>query len=281
MPLRHAAGGGRTRLRLFLAFAGAGVLSLLIVLVFPGPSRPTRSTAPADRPPSTEGGPDRTAPTPKGPAGSAAGPEEDDDDRAEPIPGTERWHYEKFLRLAAADPDEFARLAAEKTGSGTPLQERVAFLRAALKLRGKDSLPWFADALAAAEGTPDRDALLGFVVRYLAPHARAVPEVRDFLWERVFLNGNVNARERSAAARAVLEVADAREIGRLVAPLPGISDAAAVDGALVGLGTNDHTEAASALAWISSAHPEKRVRDRAAEITRQRLAGKVGKEEER
>jgi hypothetical protein len=180
---------------------------------------------------------------------------EKDDDRNKPIPGTERWHYEEFLRLAAADPDGFDRLADEKADSEAPLQERVALLRAAWKVRGKEALRWFSGAFAREAGTQDRaaDALRGFVVRHLASHARAVPEVRGFLRDKVFLDETVNARDRSVAGRAVLEAADPREISTLLATIRGISDAAVAEGALVGLGLNDHADAASALTWLSSA----------------------------
>jgi hypothetical protein len=207
---------------------------------------------------------------------------ERDDNRTKPIPGTERWHYEEFLRLAAADPDGFDRLADEKIQSEAPLQERVALLRAAWKVRGREALRWFSSAFAGGAGKQDRaaDALRGFVVRHLASHARTVPEVREFLREKVFLDETVNARDRSVAGRAVLQAADPGEISTLLETIRGISDAAVAEGALVGLGLNDHTDAASALAWLSNNHPQKRVRDRAAEVARQRLTGDVGKEEE-
>jgi hypothetical protein len=174
---------------------------------------------------------------------------EKDDNRNKPIPGTERWHYEEFLRLAAADPDGFDRLADEKANSEAPLQERVALLRAAWKVRGREALRWFSGAFAEEAGTPDKaaDALRGFVVRHLASHARAVPEVRGFLREKVFLDETVNARDRSVAGRAVLQAADPGEISTLLATIRGISDAAVAEGALVGLGLNDHADAASAL----------------------------------
>ncbi|MHC4578932.1 MAG: hypothetical protein ACYTED_16165, partial [Planctomycetota bacterium] len=70
------------------------------------------------------------------------------------------------------------------------------------------------------------------------------------------------------------------EISTLLATIRGISDAAVAEGALVGLGLNDHADAASALTWLSGNHPQKRVRDRAAEVSRQRLTGDVGREEE-
>jgi hypothetical protein len=207
---------------------------------------------------------------------------ERDDNRIKPIPGTERWHYEEFLRLAAADADGFDRLADEKANSEAPLQERIALLRAAWEVRRKESLRWFSAAFAGGAGMQDRaaDALRGFVVRHLASHARAVPEARDFLRERVFLDETANARDRSAAGRAVLQAADPGEISTLLAAIRGISDAAIAEGALLGLGLNDHAEAASALTWLSSNHPQEHVRARAAEVSRQRRAGDVGKIEE-
>ena len=45
------------------------------------------------------------------------------DNRIKPIPGTERWHYEEFLRLAAAEPDNFDQQVDEKNKSEAPLQE--------------------------------------------------------------------------------------------------------------------------------------------------------------
>ncbi len=256
---------------------------LLAVFVFRG-SEPVHGAGGRrdHRPPAERRGDPVTAGRPKPIPGGSPTEVERDDNRIKPIPGTERWHYEKFLRKAAADPDGFDRLADEKANSEAPLQERVALLRAAWKVRGKEALRWFSDAFAGGAGTQDRaaDALRGFAVRHLASHARAVPEVRDFLREKVFLDEAVNARDRSVAGRAVLQAADPWEISTLLATIRGISDAAVAEGALVGLGLNDHADAASALTWLSSNHPQKRVRDRAAEVSRQRLTGDVGKEEE-
>jgi len=276
--------GGKSRdhagVRLWVCL-GAGIVSLLVVLILRSPSEPDRNARMNHRP-RTEGRGDATSPAMvKHVPGDSPTESKEEGDRREPIPGTERWHYEKFLRQFAADPDGFDRVADERTKPDAPLQERVALLRAAWKVRGKESLRWFSDALGASAGTPEDEALRGFAVRFLTPHARALSEVRDFLWESVFLNETATARDRSAAAEAVLQAADADEISKLIASLPAISDAAVAEGALVGLGQNDHGEAASALAWLSSSHPEKRVRDRAAEVARQRLAGNVGREEDR
>jgi len=267
-----------------LAAVGAGGLVLLAVLVFRSSSGPAREAGvqrdhhqPAER----RGDPVVPGIPKHGPGGSPAEVEKDDN-RFKPIPGTERWHYEKFLRLAAADPDAFDRLADEKTNSEAPLQERVALLRAAWKARGSKALRWFSRAFAGAAGRQEKaaDALRGFVVRHLASHGRAAPKARDFLREKVFLDETVNARDRSVAGRALLETANPAEISTLLVTIRGISDAAVAEGALVGLGLNDHADAANALTWLSGNHPQKRVRDRAAEVFRQRLTGDVGKKEE-
>ncbi len=267
-----------------LAVAAVGGLVLLAILVFRGSSEPAhRALGRNDhRPPAEHGGDPVTPGRPKHEPGGPPTEAEMDDNRIEPIPGTERWHYEEFLRLAAADPVGFDRLADEKINSDDPLQERIALLRAGWKVRGAESLRWFSGAFAGGAGTEDpaADALRGFVVRHLASHARAVAEVRDFLRERVFLDETVSARDRSVAGRAVLRAADPGEISTLLVAIREISDAVVADGALVGLGLNEHDAAASALTWLSSNHPQKGVRDRAAEVSRQRLTGNVGSEEE-
>lgn len=263
--------------RSWLAVAATVALVLLAALVSRSPSeRPRGAGRRSDPRPEAKRPGDRVAPA-RAPASVDSRNEvEEDDNRIKPIPGTERWHYERFLRLAAAEPERFERLAAEKAGSDVPLQECVALLRAAWEIRGKEALRWFLDAFSRSGSA---DALRGFVVRHLASHARGVPEVRDFLRDTVFLEKTVNARDRSVAGRAVLETADPGEISTLRAAIRGINETTVAEGALVGLGRNPHAEAAAALAWLASQHPQKRVRDRAAEISRQRRTGDVGEEE--
>jgi len=267
-----------------LAVAALGGLVLLAILVFRGSSEPAhRALGREDHhPPAEHGGDPVTPGTPKHEPGGPPTEAEMDDNRIKPIAGTERWHYEEFLRLAAADPDGFHRLADEKINSDVPLQERIALLRAGWEVRGAKSLRWFSGAFAGGAGTEDpaADALRGFVVRHLASHAPAVAEVRDFLREQVFLDETVNARDRSVAGRAVLRDADPGEISTLLVAIREISDAVVADGALVGLGLNKDAAAESALTWLASNHPQKGVRDRAAEVSRQRVTGDVGSEEE-
>jgi len=257
---------------------------LLAVLVFRSTAEPVHGGGERIDPrPATKRQNDPvTSGTPKQNPEASPVEEETDNNRIKPIPGTERWHYEEFLRRAAADPDGFDRLADEIASSEAPLQERVALLRAAWKVRGPEAMRWFSSAFGAEAGTQDKaaDALRAFVVRHLASHARAVPEARNFLKEKVFLNETVSARDRSAAGCVVLQTADPGELPALLETIRGITDAAVAEGALVGLGSNDHADAASALTWLSSNHPQKRVRERAAEVSRQRLTGDVGKEEE-
>jgi len=268
-----------------LAAMGAGGLALLAVLVFRNSTEPghgARGRSDHDPPPERRDDPVKPE-RPKRIPGGSLNEVEDDDNRSKPNPGTERWHYEEFLRLAAADQGGFDRLVDEKIRSEAPLQERVALLRAAWKVRGSEALRWFSGAFAAGGAGPqDRaaDALRGFVVRHLASHARAVADVREFLKEKVFLDEAVNTRDRSAAGRAVLEAADPGEISTLLEAIRRISDSDIAEGALIGLGLNDHAAAASALTWLSNNHPRKHVRDRAAEVSRQRLARNVGEEEE-
>ncbi|MHC4953619.1 MAG: hypothetical protein ACYTGZ_06995 [Planctomycetota bacterium] len=267
-----------------LAVVAAGCLALLVALVFRDSSEPARGVgARTDQHTPTEhrndsGTPDRPKDTP----GGSPTKVENDDNRTAPKPGTERWHYQEFLRRAAADPNEFDRLADTKIASGAPLEERIALLRAAWKIRETKALRWFSEAFAAAAGKEDKaaDALRAFVVRHLALHADAVPEARQFLREEVFLDDTVRVRDRAAAGRAVLRTADPREISMMLATIRGISDADVAGGALIGLGLNDHADAASALTWLAAHHPQQRVRERAAELSRQRLAGEVGKEED-
>lgn len=215
-------------------------------------------------------------------AGGGATEVEEEGNPSRPIPGTERWHYEEYVRLAAGDADGFDRVADAKADSDAPLQERVALLRVAWKVRGKAALPWFSRAFVGRGGAADEAsvALRRFVVRHLAPHARDVPDVRDFLREQVFLDASASAADRSSAARALLETADPREILAMREAIRGISDPAVTESALVGLGLNVHPDAAIALTWLSTNHPKKSVRDRAAEVFRQRRTGDVGKGEE-
>lgn len=263
--------------RSWLALGATVALVLLAALVFRSPSEPTRGASPRSDPRAEAQRPgDQVAPARPAPAAVVSRDEvEEGDNRIQPIPGTERWHYERFLRLAAAEPERFERLAAEKAGSDVPLQECVALLRAAWEIRGKEALRWFLDAFSR---TGSGDALRGFVVRHLASHARRVPEVRDFLRDTVFLEKTANDRDRSVAGRAVLATADPGEISTLRAAIRGMNETTVADGALVGLGLNRHAEAAAALAWLASRHPLERVRDRAAEISRQRRTGDVGEE---
>jgi len=251
---------------------------LLVAFAFPRSTDHARRGASArgERPAAT-GDPVATG-TPGPVPGNATEPAHEEDEREAPIAGTERWHYEGFLRQAAADPEGFARVADEKAGSGaTPLEERVALLRAAWKARGKEALRWFVEAVAAAPGmkATDAAALRGFVVRHLAPHAREAPEVREFLWQRVFLDRAATPSDRSAAGRAVAEAADPGEIPALVAALRATTEVEVAEGPLTGLGRNDHPEAASALAWLAESHPVRSVCERAAEIASQRSAGGV------
>jgi len=276
--------GGGMRVWPWLAAGATGGLLLLAFFVFrgsPEPGRGARGRGDHGPPEERRGDPVAPAKPKQVPGGSATEPDHGDSG-LKPTPGTERWHYEEFLRLAASDPDRFDRLLNEKSNSAALLHERVALLRAAWKVRGTEALRWFAGAFARGAGTQDgaTNALRGFVVRHLASHAPAVPEVRVFLREKVFLDETVNARDRGVAGRAVLKAADAAEISTLLAAIRGIADPAVAEGALVGLGLNDRAEAASALTWITRNHPLQRVRDRAAEVSRQRLAGDVGKQEE-
>jgi hypothetical protein len=265
--------------RPWLAVGAAGALVLLAALVLQSPSRPAREAAGREDPRPPDERPGAPVASGRPPPGSVDSPNEveRDDNRTKPIPGTERWHYERFLRLAAAEPERFDRLAGEKARSEAPLQERVALLRAAWETRGKKALPWFSDAFSRT-GSPD--ALRGFVVRHLASQARAVSEVRDFLRDKVFLAETVDARDRGVAGRAVLQAAPPGEISTLRAAILGITDPTVAEGALVGLGLNHHADAADALTWLSRHHPLKGVRERAAEISRQRRTGDVGEEEE-
>jgi len=268
----------------WLAAAATGGLLLLAVFVFRGSSEPSRvARGRGDRGPPAERRGDPVAPgRPKQIPGGSTTELDHGDSRLQPTPGTERWHYEEFLRLAAAAPDRFDRLLNEKSNSAAPLQERIALLRAAWKVRGSEALPWFTGAFAEGAGAHEKEAdtLRGFVVRYLAAHARADREVREFLRDRVFRDKTVNARDRSVAGRTVLQYADSGEISNLLETIRGTSDATVADGALVGLGLNPHADAASALTWLSGNHPQQLVRERAAEISRQRLTGDVGKEED-
>ncbi|MHC4939291.1 MAG: hypothetical protein ACYTHK_10010 [Planctomycetota bacterium] len=267
-----------------LAVAAVAGLVVLAALVFRSSSGPAHRTLGRDdhgpaadqrRVPAGPGRPERDP-------GNSPTEAANEDNRNKPIPGTERWHYEKFLRLAAADPDGFDRLAGEKAVSDAPLQERIALLRAGWKVRGAQSLRWFSGAFARAgrPEDPSADELRGFVVRHLASHAEAAPGVRDFLRNRVFLDETVNARDRGVAGRAVLRTAEPGEISTLLLAIREIADATVADGAIVGLGLNDHASAASALTWLSINHPQKGVRDRAAEVSRRRLAGDVARDEE-
>lgn len=268
------------RLRLGFAAGLAVALVLLVVFALRGESERVHGSGEPrhDRPPTRRRtDPVTTQPPRRAPDGAPTGVEKDDN-RIKAIPGTERWHYEKFLRTAAADPAGFDRLAAEMSSSAAPLQERVALLRAAWKVRGAKALPWFSAALAVGAGSTDD--LRGFVVRHLAAHARTVPEVRSFLLENVFLADSLGARERGEAGRAVLRTADPAEIQDLLAAIQRMDDETVLEGALVGLGMNRHAEAAAALAWLSRDHPSEHVRARAAEVSRQRTAGEFGAEED-
>jgi len=262
-----------------LIAAGAVGVVVLVGLVLQGSSGPARRAGhPPPQPPRDP------AAAPPAPAHADEVPEpavEADDQRNASIPGTERWHYEQFLQKAAADPAAFDRLVAETVRSGAPLEQRIALLRAAWKVRGPKALPWFADAYAAGAGAPEAtEALRGFVVRHLASQAQADRGVRAFLTESVFLAETASDRDRSAAVRGVLRIADPGEIAALLDRIQGISDPEIIEGALVGLGSNASPDAAAALTWLSLHHPEKSVRERAAEISRRRLAGDVEEQAE-